>query len=144
MTGLFSTSMQIWSAYQLVDGVLWVLKNAYNSPDEFTGTNRLSGIAAGITTLLSGGQPHPDHRPQGRARLFRVIGGPLALNLAWLTILVGLPQVLGSLSMVLAGFPDLGYVLIGSGVVALGWSVLRTGLTWATLRNRRAPLLPGS
>ncbi|HEY6075110.1 MAG TPA: serine hydrolase domain-containing protein, partial [Anaerolineales bacterium] len=34
-----------------------VLKNAYNSPDEFTGTNRLSGIAAGITTLLSGGQP---------------------------------------------------------------------------------------
>ncbi|HEY6073033.1 MAG TPA: serine hydrolase domain-containing protein, partial [Anaerolineales bacterium] len=161
-----------------------VLKNAYNSPDEFTGTNRLSGIAAGITTLLSGGQPpavpsnialylfygipllivafqivgmirsgldlrdwrtHPDHRPHGRARLFRVIGVPLALNLAWaLIILVGFPQVLGSLSMVLAGFPDLGYVLIGSGVVALGWSVLRTGLTWATLRNTRAPLLPGS
>jgi hypothetical protein len=159
-----------------------VLKNAYNSPDEFTGTNRLSGIAAGVTTLLSGGQPpavpsntalylfygvpllmvalqvagmirsglvlrdwraHPDHRPHGRGRILQIIGVPLVLNLAWaLIILVGLPRVLGSLSMVLAGFPDLGYVLVVSGVVALAWSILRTGLTLVTLRNMHAPSPP--
>lgn len=34
-----------------------ILKNAYSLPDEITGLNRLSGIAAGVTNLLVGQQP---------------------------------------------------------------------------------------
>ena len=160
-----------------------VLKNAYNSPDEFTGTNRFSGIAAGITKLLTGGQPpasppntglyvfygipliivalqvmgmirsslafrdlraHPDHRPHRWGSALRIIGVPLVLNLAWaLLILVGLPRIVGSLFMILTGFPDLGYVLVASGLVALAWSLLRTGWAFVALRNASRPIAAG-
>jgi CubicO group peptidase (beta-lactamase class C family) len=160
-----------------------VLKNAYNSPDEFTGTNRLSGIAAGVTSLLTGGQPpasppntglylfygipliivavqvmgmirssltfrdwraHPDHRPRRRGSTLRIIGIPLVLNLAWaVLILVGLPRIIGSLSMILTGFPDLGYVLVASALVALAWSIIRTGWALVVLRNASRSIAAG-
>ena len=61
----------------------------------------------------------------------------VALNLAWgLLVLVLLPKQLGAPLLVLAqGLPDLAYVLLLSGVVALGWSVART--VWAYLAYRR-------
>jgi hypothetical protein len=37
------------------------------------------------------------------------------------------------------GAPDLGYVMVVSGGVALGWSVLRTVLAFFTLRTPGAP-----
>jgi CubicO group peptidase (beta-lactamase class C family) len=160
-----------------------VLKNAYNSPDEFTGTNRLSGIAGGVTNLLTGGQPpaappntglyvfygipliivalqvvgmirsglafrdwrvHPDHRPRRRGSTLRIIGLPLVLNLVWaLLVLAGLPRAVSSLPTILTGFPDLGYVLVASGLVALGWSVLRTGWAFVALRNASRPIAAG-
>ena len=33
------------------------------------------------------------------------------------------------------GMPDLGPLLVGSGMVALGWSILRTVLAYVTLRT---------
>lgn len=63
----------------------------------------------------------------------------LAFNLIWaLLILVGLPRVFGPLPVVMLGMPDLGPLLVGSGVVALGWAIVRTALVFSVLRRRAA------
>jgi hypothetical protein len=66
---------------------------------------------------------------------------PLVLNLipAFLFLVVA-PQLFGfSLPGMIYGAPDLGYVMVVSGGVALGWSVLRTVLAFFTLRTPGAP-----
>jgi hypothetical protein len=64
---------------------------------------------------------------------------PLALNLLWaLLILVGLPRLFAPLPALMLGIPDLGYMLVASGLVALGWGVLRTVLVYFALRERGA------
>jgi CubicO group peptidase (beta-lactamase class C family) len=62
----------------------------------------------------------------------------LALNLGWaLLIVVVLPRMLLGLPLLViaTGFPDLGYPLLVSGVVALGWGIART--VWAVVALRR-------
>jgi CubicO group peptidase (beta-lactamase class C family) len=61
----------------------------------------------------------------------------LAVNLVWaLLVLVLLPKQFGVSLLTLAqGMPDLAYVLLVSGVVALGWGVLRT--VWAYFAFRK-------
>jgi CubicO group peptidase (beta-lactamase class C family) len=69
------------------------------------------------------------------------IGLPLALNLVWaLFVLVVLPQVfLGlPLPIIATGIPDLGYILLVSGLVALGWGILRTVWAYFALRQSGA------
>jgi hypothetical protein len=47
------------------------------------------------------------------------------------------PKQLGlPLSILAQGLPDLAYILMASGVVALGWSVLRT--VWAYIAFRKS------
>jgi hypothetical protein len=62
----------------------------------------------------------------------------LAGNLAWgALILVLLPRQLGAPLLTLAhGLPDLAYLLIASGVVAIGWGVARTVWTYIAYRGR--------
>ena len=69
----------------------------------------------------------------GRSRT----GLALALNLGWaLLVLVLLPKQFGVPLLTLAqGLPDLAYVLLASGVVALGWGVSRT--VWAYFAFRQ-------
>jgi CubicO group peptidase (beta-lactamase class C family) len=61
----------------------------------------------------------------------------LALNLAWaFLVLVLLPKQLGVSLLTLAqGLPDIAYILLASGVVALGWGALRT--VWAYFAFRK-------
>jgi CubicO group peptidase (beta-lactamase class C family) len=63
----------------------------------------------------------------------------LALNLAWaLLVFVLLPKQLGlGLPVLAQGLPDLVYVLAASGVVALGWGIVRTAWAYAVLRRAR-------
>jgi CubicO group peptidase (beta-lactamase class C family) len=64
---------------------------------------------------------------------------PLIFNLSWaLLILVGLPRVFGPLPVLMLGMPDLGPLLVGSSVVALGWAIVRTALAFGVLRKRDA------
>ncbi len=69
--------------------------------------------------------------PTGRFGWKSRTGLALALNLAWaVLVLVLLPKQFGVPLLTLAqGLPDLAYVLLVSGVVALGWGVVRT--VWA-------------
>jgi hypothetical protein len=64
-------------------------------------------------------------------------GGALVANLAWaLLVLVLVPKQLGVPLLTLAqGLPDLAYALLVSGLVALGWGVLRTVWAYFALRQ---------
>lgn len=66
------------------------------------------------------------------------IGLPLALNLAWaLFVLVVLPQIFLGLPLLIiaTGIPDVGYTLLLSGLIALGWGILRTVWGYFALRK---------
>jgi CubicO group peptidase (beta-lactamase class C family) len=87
--------------------------------------------------------------PSGRFELKTRTGVALASNLTWgLLVLVLLPKQLGAPLLTLAqGLPDLAYALLASGVVAVVWSVARTGWTYFAfdVSSRRwlaAPLVP--
>jgi hypothetical protein len=65
------------------------------------------------------------------------------LNFAWaVLVLVLLPKQFGVPLLTLAqGMPDLAYALVVSGMVALGWGVLRTVWAYFALRQIVAPEL---
>jgi CubicO group peptidase (beta-lactamase class C family) len=83
---------------------------------------------------------------QGRVRVGRQIILPLTLNLVWALItLVVLPKIIFGLPlMILAtGLPDLSYTLLVSGLLALGWGILRTVLAYSANRTQsKANSLP--
>ncbi len=90
----------------------------------------------------------PVRRPQGWWGIVWHVVLPLVLHLALaLLFLVGLPQGFFKvpLSTILLFLPDLGYTLLISGLVALGWGILRTVWAYFTLRQSGAvsPVLGG-
>ena len=93
------------------------------------------------TAALRRWRAQPERAPRGWLQVLLHVGLPLLVNLAWaLAVLVGMPRVFGvPLAVLVAGIPDFGSILVVSGATALGWSVLRTALAWAALRERRAP-----
>ena len=91
-------------------------------------------------TLLRRWRAQPADQPRGWLGIGRRVALPLVCNLSWaLLILVGLPRIFAPLPALMLGMPDLGPLLVGSGVVALGWSILRTLLAYVTLRTPVAP-----
>lgn len=76
--------------------------------------------------------------PTGRWGRRSRTGLALATNLGWaLLVLVLLPKQFGVPLLTLAqGLPDLAYLLLVSGVVALGWAVIRTAWTQVAFRTR--------
>ena len=68
---------------------------------------------------------------------------PSLLTLVWaLLLLVGIPQVLYPLSVMLINIPDFGYTVLVAGGVALGCGALRRGLMYLAMRTPRTPILP--
>jgi CubicO group peptidase (beta-lactamase class C family) len=159
-----------------------VMENGENSPDEFFGSRRMTGIAYGVTGMLVGEEPpatssslslwavygvvlgilliqvagmarsvrtirgwHTDplRRPTGALRIALRVGLPLLVGWTWaLVVLVGLPRVIRApLQAMLMGLPDLGYPLVASAVLALGWGLARA--VWA-IRTLRTPPTPVS
>jgi len=83
----------------------------------------------------------PARRPHGWRAFVWHVALPLLLNLIpALLFLVGAPQLFGPLPLLIYVSPDLGYIMLVSGVAALGWSVLRTGLAYFVLRRHGAPI----
>ena len=159
-----------------------VMENGENSPDEFFGSRRMTGIAYGVADLLIGQDPpatstswslwvvygvvlgilviqvagmvrsvrtirgwrtDPLRRPTGALRIALRVGLPLLVSWTWvLVVLVGLPRVIrATLPAMLMGLPDLGYPLVASAVLALGWGLARA--VWA-IRTLRTPPTPVS
>ena len=77
------------------------------------------------------------HVPPGRLRPRLRIGLWFAFSLGWAAlVLVLVPKQLGlSLFVAAQGLPDLAFVLLLSGLVALGWGIVRTIWAYATLRT---------
>jgi CubicO group peptidase (beta-lactamase class C family) len=75
----------------------------------------------------------------GRVRVGRHMFMPLILNLVWALItLILLPKLIFGLPLMIfaTGLPDLGYTLLVSGLIALGWGILRTALIYSASRAR--------
>jgi len=90
--------------------------------------------------LLRRWRAPPADQPRGWLGIGRRVVLPLVFNLSWaLLILVGLPRVFGPLPVLMLGMPDLGPLLVGSGIVALGWSIVRSVLVYVALRKPAAP-----
>jgi CubicO group peptidase (beta-lactamase class C family) len=101
---------------------------------------QIAGMAH-TATLLRRWHSRPEQRPQGWIAVVVRIGLPLLCNLVWgLFALVGVPVLFGGvpLSFIRYIAPDFGTTLLVSGVVALGWSILRTALAFRVLRKRGA------
>lgn len=75
----------------------------------------------------------PERRPHGVVRIGLILGLPLLLSLLWaFIVLVMLPsKVQAPLTALLMGLPDLGYLLVCSVLLALGWGIAR--VIWASL-----------
>jgi CubicO group peptidase (beta-lactamase class C family) len=78
-----------------------------------------------------------EQRPQGWRAVAVRMGLPLVCNVVWgLVALVGVPMLFGlPLSYVRYAAPDFGAILVASGVIALGWSILRSALAFWVLRK---------
>ena len=92
---------------------------------------QLRSIARWVTALRRGRVPRGRIGPRVRIAL------ALALSLGWaVLVLVLVPKQLGLPLLVVAqGLPDLAYLLLLSGVVALCWGIVRSIWAYATLRR---------
>jgi hypothetical protein len=122
-------STSLWAAYGVVLGVLAL---------------QIASMAHSVRTLRRW-RATAQRRPTGVLRVGVRVGLPLLLSSMWVfSIVVGLPRAIGApLPAVLMGLPDLGYPLIGSAALALGWGIARIGWAGRILRSRR-PTLPGN
>jgi hypothetical protein len=93
----------------------------------------LSGMAWTIVTLRRW-RAHPNRRPWALGlRLAR----SSAIHLGWgLGLLIIFPALAYPLTPTLLIVPDLGYLILTSSMVALGWGITRPSLTYFTLRQR--------
>jgi CubicO group peptidase (beta-lactamase class C family) len=97
------------------------------------------GIARSVV-LLRRWRTRPHRRPRRRWVVALRVGVPLVLNVGWgLFMLIGYPSLLYPLSATLLLVPDLGYLVVVSGMVALSWGILRTVLAYIALRQRGTP-----
>jgi CubicO group peptidase (beta-lactamase class C family) len=97
------------------------------------------GIVRSVV-ILRRWRTQPHRRPRGRWGVALRVGVPLVLNVGWvLFMLIGFPKLLYPLSLTLLLVPDLGYLVVVSGAVALSWGILRTVLANIAMRKRGTP-----
>jgi CubicO group peptidase (beta-lactamase class C family) len=97
------------------------------------------GIVRSVV-LLRRWRTQPHRRPRRRGVVALRVGLPLISNVGWgLFMLIGFPKLLYPLSPTLLIVPDLGYLVVVSGVVALSWGILRTVLAYSALRQSGKP-----
>jgi CubicO group peptidase (beta-lactamase class C family) len=100
---------------------------------------QLLGIVRSVV-LLRRWRTQPNRRPRRRRAVALRVGVPLVLNVGWgLFMLIGFPQLLYPLSPILLIVPDLRYLVVVSGVVALSWGTGRAVLAYFVLRQSGTP-----
>jgi ABC-type amino acid transport system permease subunit len=96
----------------------------------------LAGIVRTVL-LLRRWRSRPESRPRGPRAIALRVGLPLIANLAWgLGLLFVFPQIAYPLMPTMLIVPDLGYLVVASGLTALTWGILRTVLVYSALRRR--------
>jgi CubicO group peptidase (beta-lactamase class C family) len=96
----------------------------------------LAGMVRTVV-LLRRWRTRPESRPGGPwAFVLRVVL-PFVTNVGWgLALLLVFPQLAYPLQPTMLIVPDLGYLVVASGLAALTWGVLRTRLVYVALRRR--------
>jgi CubicO group peptidase (beta-lactamase class C family) len=94
---------------------------------------QLLGMAR-TAALLARWRREPSTRPTGLAATVGRLGLPSAANLLWgLLIFVWLPMQFAPVEILTWAVPDIGYLLLFSGLIALAWSAIRATLVYRTL-----------
>jgi CubicO group peptidase (beta-lactamase class C family) len=115
------------------------------APPANTSVRIVYGILIGLIIVQVGGVIWSARKllrgrlTDGQVRVGRQIILPLILNLVWALItLVILSKIMFGLplTIIATGFPDLGYTLLISGLIALAWAILRTVLVYSASRAR--------
>ena len=115
------------------------------SPPDNTMVSVVYGILIGLIVVQVGGVIWSARKlirgrtTNGRVAVGRNIILPLMLNLVWALItLVVLPKIIFGLPLLVlaTGLPDMGYTLLVSGLIALGWGILRIVLMYSVSRAR--------
>lgn len=89
--------------------------------------------------LLRRWRTRPETRPRGPRAMALRVWLPLTANLGWgLGLLLAFPQVAYPLMPTMLLAPDLGYLVVASGLTALTWGILRTVLVYRALHRRDA------
>jgi CubicO group peptidase (beta-lactamase class C family) len=87
--------------------------------------------------LLRRWRTRPESRPRGPGALGLRVGLPLLANVGWgLALLLAFRQIAYPLMPTMLIVPDLGYLVVASGLVALAWGIARTVLVYFALRHR--------
>jgi len=96
---------------------------------------QLVGMAR-TAALLARWRREPATRPTGFAATVVRLGLPSAVNLLWgLLIFVWLPLQIAPIKILTWALPDIGYLLLFSGLIALAWSAIRATLVYRTLHQ---------
>jgi CubicO group peptidase (beta-lactamase class C family) len=81
----------------------------------------------------------PESRPRGRWAMALRVWLPFVTNVGWgLALLLVFPKLAYPLMPTMLIVPDLGYLVVASGLAALTWGILRTVLVYIALRRRSA------
>ena len=100
---------------------------------------QLVGMARTIA-LLRRWRRDPASRPRSAAATLARIALPSALNLLWAAIVfVALPSMFASIQTLTWAVPDIGYLLLASGAVALVWGIARLLLIRQLTRQIAVP-----
>jgi hypothetical protein len=87
--------------------------------------------------LLRRWRLRPEGRPRGPWAMALRVGLPFVTNVGWgLALLLVFPKLAYPLQPTMLIVPDLGYLVLASGLTALVWGVLRTVLVYAGIRRR--------
>jgi CubicO group peptidase (beta-lactamase class C family) len=96
---------------------------------------QLLGMAR-TAALLARWRREPSTRPAGLAATIGRIGLPSAANLLWgLLVFVWLPMQFAPVEILTWAAPDIGYLLLFSGLIALAWSAIRATLVYRALHQ---------
>ncbi len=97
---------------------------------------QILGMARTLT-LLRRWRREPASRPSGLSAAIRRIALPSAMNVAWgLLIFLALPLMFAPIRVLTSAIPDIGYLLLISGSIALLWSAVRAVWVLGLLRSR--------
>jgi hypothetical protein len=87
--------------------------------------------------LLRGWRGRPEGRPRGPRAMVLRVWLPFVTNVGWgLALLLAFPQVAYPLMPTMLIVPDLGFLVVASGLAALMWGIVRTVLAYSALRRR--------
>ncbi len=132
-----------WGIASLLTGGVPTTRHVYDSAiiyAIFIGLAALQMLGMARTAaLLRRWRRKPSTRPTGLTATIWRLGFPSIVNLLWgLLVFIWLPTQFAPVEILTWAVPDIGHLLLFSGVIALAWSAIRATLVYRTLHPEAA------